>query len=181
MKLYDIPNYPDYRVTNYGRVWSVRYQRFLKPYISSTGRERVHLHLGLKNYGSSEVSRLVAYALIPNPLKKTDVNHKDFNPLNNHVDNLEWMTRGENIQYDYDNGRREVQREKVKKQVIRTFDASQVREIRRRLVAGEKVCAIARELNVSHHTISKINQRTTYREEIYQPYTNKVARGEKDG
>lgn len=32
------------------------------------------------------------------------VNHKDGNPKNNSADNLEWMTRTENIQYGFSNG-----------------------------------------------------------------------------
>lgn len=43
--------------------------------------------------------RLVAQAFIPNPDNLETVNHKDENPENNHVDNLEWMSRGDNTLY----------------------------------------------------------------------------------
>jgi hypothetical protein len=48
------------------------------------------------------VHRLVAMAFIPNPDNLPVVNHRDENPRNNHVDNLEWCT----IQYNtkYGNG-----------------------------------------------------------------------------
>lgn len=43
------------------------------------------------------VYRLVAEAFIPNPEGKREVNHLDGNPSNDHVSNLEWSTRLENL------------------------------------------------------------------------------------
>ena len=47
------------------------------------------------------VHRLVAEAFIPKINGKDYINHKDNNPENNKVDNLEWCTQSENIQYAY--------------------------------------------------------------------------------
>jgi hypothetical protein len=67
-------------------------------------REIVCLSKNGKNY-VRKLARLVAEAFIPNPEKKEQVNHKDNNPLNNKISNLEWMTFEENKNYKVSQGR----------------------------------------------------------------------------
>lgn len=43
----------------------------------------------------ASIHRLVAQAFLPNPNNLPTVNHKDGNPANNHLDNLEWASMAE--------------------------------------------------------------------------------------
>ena len=93
-----------YEVSNFGRVRTIKRQgtdtRILKGSIDHTGYHRISLAKdGVhKSHG---VHRLVCSTFIDNPENKQTVNHKDGNKLNNHVDNLEWMTYSENHTHAY--------------------------------------------------------------------------------
>lgn len=93
-------DYPDYEVSNLGRVRSLKFgkEKLLSPGIHSKGYLIVSLckNGDLKHY---LVHRLVAQAFLPNPLNLPEVNHKDENKLNNCVDNLEWCERQYNVDY----------------------------------------------------------------------------------
>ena len=98
-----------YQVSNLGRVKSLNYNRtkkekILKPRSNKDG----YLNVNLYKEGRMKtclVHRLVAKAFIPNPDNKSQVNHRDEDKTNNCVDNLEWMTRRENINYGTRNER----------------------------------------------------------------------------
>lgn len=71
--------------------------------ITTTGYPKVELCKdGVSK--SLKVHRLVADAFIPVVSGKTVINHKDNDPFNNHVLNLEWCTQKENVQHGYDIG-----------------------------------------------------------------------------
>jgi hypothetical protein len=112
-----------YEVSNYGRVRSKKNNKILNPFIAHRGHLRISLYVNGKQ-GKFFVHRLVAMAFIPNPYNKEFVNHKDGNPANNHVDNLEWATRQENEDHAFatglknstgiNNGRAKLDQDKIR-------------------------------------------------------------------
>lgn len=74
--------------------------REVKPLARSKRKDRPQGYLSVEVNGKSfSVHRLVAFAFIPNPLNKPQVNHIDGDIHNNSVDNLEWVTQSENSKH----------------------------------------------------------------------------------
>lgn len=93
----------EYGVTSHGRLYGFKSRKWLKPRTNYRGYHIIRL-LKDKIPHEHTVHRLVGYAFIPNPQGKPQINHKDGNKLNNHVDNLEWVTATENMQHCYELG-----------------------------------------------------------------------------
>lgn len=90
-----VPEYEGlYEVSNYGKVRRVG-GAALQGNINSYGYRVVRLTRNGRPK-DKKVHRLVALAFLPTIAGKNDVNHKDGDKLNNCVENLEWVTRGEN-------------------------------------------------------------------------------------
>lgn len=119
-----------YEVDVNGNVFSVcqtasRRVRRLKPYTVS-GYKKVRLYGKNGQVSRYFIHRLVAQAFIPNPDNLPEVNHKDCDHTNNHVSNLEWVSREQNLQHSYDSGmKREGEKHGMHKLTL-----DQVREIR---------------------------------------------------
>ena len=113
----DIEGFPGYQISSEGRVRShnkVTYKqgkechwkdRIIRPHGSAKdGRLRVIIWKDNKAV-TLLIHRIEAIAFLGKPSDPTmTVNHKDGNFLNNSVDNLEWVTRAENIKHGFDNG-----------------------------------------------------------------------------
>lgn len=99
----DIKSHPNYKISDHGDVTNKNTGLELKPiYDKRTGYYKVGLWKN--NVGTTRsIHRLVAEAFL-NPQEGLDVNHIDGNKLNNHVSNLEFVTRSRNLQHAYDNG-----------------------------------------------------------------------------
>jgi hypothetical protein len=89
----EIKDFSNYLIYPEGKVWvkeGTRGKRFLKVFYNK-GYEYVTL-INTNGRKHFQIHRLVAIAFIPNPNNYQIVNHKDNNPTNNNVDNLEWCT-----------------------------------------------------------------------------------------
>lgn len=87
-----------YLVSDTGKVFSVRNNRLLKLSLNNAGYYGVEFNIRGK-VKKEFVHRLVAEAFLPNPNNYPVVNHKDENPKNNNVSNLEWCTHKYNTNY----------------------------------------------------------------------------------
>ena len=90
----NINDFPNYEVSNFGRVKNVKTGHILK-----TNTSDRYYSVELFNNGESKrilVHRLVAEAFLPKVTGKEWINHKDGNRYNNEVSNLEWCTPTEN-------------------------------------------------------------------------------------
>lgn len=99
-----LENFKGYSITEDGRVFSHKTKKFMKTSIrmgNGVAYERIGLSgSGKKQRRTFSIHRLVCLAFKYNPNHENlTVNHIDENPLNNHIDNLEWMSLTENIRY----------------------------------------------------------------------------------
>jgi hypothetical protein len=105
-----IPEIPHHKIYQSGDIWSDTCNRFLTGSKTNGYRDKKYLGIcfGEKTY---KIHRLVCYAFHPiedhncyTDYSKLQVNHKDGNTLNNHRDNLEWVTANQNMRHAYDTG-----------------------------------------------------------------------------
>lgn len=104
-----IGEYPNYQVSNMGRVKSMNYKQ--------TGKEKIlnncktkngYLYVHLSKNGKVKkyyIHHLVASAFLDNPNNLHEVNHKDEDKTNNKVENLEYCDRSYNLNYGSRNER----------------------------------------------------------------------------
>lgn len=104
----DIEGAEGFQVSNLGRVRHITVT-ILKPDVrpchSNSEYAQSRVRINKRHYA---VHRLVAQAFIDKPKGKEFINHKDGNPQNNVVSNLEWVTAKENVHHAIVNGLRKM-------------------------------------------------------------------------
>ena len=151
----DIPEYEGlYQVSNYGRVRRILFVnnivtkpkiKILSLCVDKKGYLRVCLNKNGKRK-NMQVHRIVALAFISNPDNLPEVNHKDENPKNNCVENLEWCTHLYNM--NYGNIRQKIRNKIILKKVNQyDLDGNFIK-------TWDSVLEIKKILNISKQCIS---------------------------
>lgn len=92
-----IENFEDYYITTFGRVWSNKTHRWLKPTVNKNSKNHYREYVSLGRGNKKYIHRLVAEAFLPKIEGCDEVDHIDTNGLNNHVENLKWVTHNQNM------------------------------------------------------------------------------------
>jgi hypothetical protein len=151
-----------YWFTEDGRAFSFKRkkERELRGSQNSSGYIQLRL-MGRKGSALYLLHRLVAEAFIPNPENKQQVNHKDSNRTNNHIENLEWVTPEENVQHALKSGRMKGNRGEKNGRAKLTEE--QVEEIREQLGRGVRQVDIAERFGIGQAHVSRIARNVSWR------------------
>ena len=113
----DIDGYPDYMVSNMGRVKSLERNvvkgkgglyKIEEKILKSIKKRDGYLQINLSKDGKQKthlIHRLVAQAFLLNPNNLVEIKHIDEDKTNNRADNLEWCSREYNCNYGTRNKR----------------------------------------------------------------------------
>lgn len=141
-----------YLISNFGRVKSIggKYKlRYPDGYITLGCIDTLGYHVFILfrpgHKFRQRVHALVANAFLEKPTHANCVNHKDGNKLNNHVDNLEWTTRGDNVRHAVKTGLLNI---KGEKHPLRKLTEENVIEMRKMRKSGMLYEDIAKKFNV---------------------------------
>jgi len=121
---------------------------------------------GNGKYKYMTVHRLVALAFIPNPDSLRTVDHIDNDKTNNRVDNLQWMSFGDNIRKSHDNRIYQPSKIRGANHSVSKLTFEQADEIRAiyKLKIGNEISQrkLAKLYGVSHAVIKRIVDGTAY-------------------
>ena len=103
------------------------------------------------------VHRLVAEHFLENKENKPQVNHKDGNPSNNNISNLEWVTSAENIKHSFDIlNRKGTMKGEFGKEHNRSKGYIQISMNNEEIKRWASSYEIERELGIQQQNISKV-------------------------
>lgn len=151
-----------YEISRWGQVYSIRHDKMRKGAIDSKGYIRVTFwSKGVSC--TKQIHRVVMEAFVGPCPKGYQVNHRDSNPSNNCVENIEYITGSENCRHAYRDGRNCRKGESHNQA---KFTDNAIRDIRDRCRAGERQKDVAVEYGVDASTISYIARKKRWQHVI---------------
>lgn len=152
-------DFPMYDVSDLGRIRNSKTGRIKKVHPNRKGYLQTCLRRNNQQYTVS-VHVIVAKAFhVDSYVEGYDVNHKDGNKLNCRADNLEWMTRADNIRHAIRTGLRKPHDARGMKNGRCKLTEDDVRYIRSHYTRGNKEFngpALAKRFDVGTSTIYEI-------------------------
>lgn len=147
----------NYYVTDDGKIWSEKTQKYLSQHLDKDGYCKVRLTT-LDGRHTYSVHRLILENFKPvDGMEKLQVNHKDGNKQNNNLNNLEWTTCKENIYHAIKNDLR------AKVNGAAKITPEQAIEIYRRANNGERNIDLAKEFNLTPDHIGRIKSKKLWK------------------
>ena len=153
--------YSSYEVSNLGRIKTFNWKNtgreaIMKPALDGSGYLRTVMKDDNGVSKTIKVHRIVLNTFDFNDNYKTlEVNHKDGNKSNNNIENLEWVTRHQNIQHCIDNNLQYILKgEEIGNSILKEKDVIYIRQNFKPRVYTRKM--LANKFGVSEATIKDI-------------------------
>ncbi len=163
--------YHDYCITIDGRVYSLKRKKFMKIQYNDIGYKVVTFRVNDKTK-TVKVHRLIGLTYLKESyFDGAIINHKDGNKGNNDLNNLEWVTRSENVLHAYTLGLIAGKPRQITDEVV--HDICQLLE------SGARVCDVSKMFNIDINVLHNIKNRKAYHYISYEYDFSEVPKQQK--
>ena len=157
-----VAGFSRYAVTEDGQIINRKTRRVLRQSVDKSGYRRVGIIDDIGKQRGQYVHRIVLAAFTPNPEGYSDSHHIDSDKSNNHLLNLQWVTRKQNQLHmrDFISSRPDSHFR------LTMADATIIRE---RYAEGGTQAELAAQHGVSHVTVSLVVRNKIWHDPNYSP------------